>query len=89
MAFQRNVLVSASLRAPNSGLHLRSENRPARILAQEILEKACILVVVLGRFGVQKGQFGAENRLNSTKFDHGFEVVLLIRNGLGAILRPK
>jgi hypothetical protein len=31
------------------------------------------------------GRFGSQNRINLTKFDHGFEAVLLILNGLSAL----
>jgi hypothetical protein len=47
--------------------------------------KACSL----GRFRAEMGLFGAQNRINLTKSDHGFEVVLLILNGLSGLLRPK
>jgi hypothetical protein len=43
---------------------------------------------VLGRFGDEKGPFGPKNRRILTKFDHGFEVVLLIMNGLCVISVP-
>jgi hypothetical protein len=50
---------------------------------------ACVLGSKKGLFGAKNGRFGAQNRLNLTKFDHGFEVDLLIMNGLSAIFAPK
>jgi hypothetical protein len=38
-----------------------------------------------GRFGCKKVPFGAQSRINLPKFDHDFEGVLLILNGLSAI----
>jgi len=43
----------------------------------------------LGAFAAEKGRFGYQNRLNLTKNVGGFEVVLLILNGLNAILPRK
>jgi hypothetical protein len=68
----------------------RSGNREQRPETRDQRpERPCPIGVVLGRywvvFAIKTPLFG----LNSTKFDHDFEVVLLMLNELSAILPEK